>query len=133
MSHNPLVPSLYLLRQQSQTKPVYHYGVLDVGNRLGRPVSGIAPPVVIHQTPPSVTLTHFAETEEWQLLGKVEDESSALSRMHSALKNPNYDLFGNNCEHFARFIATGVRESTQLQIVGIVVGVATLIYAARQP
>lgn len=36
-----------------------------------------------------------------------------------ALRRPSYDLFGNNCENFARYVATGKRESTQVQAVGI--------------
>jgi len=53
-----------------------------------------------------------------------EHEPEAIRRVHEALQNPGYEIFGNNCEHFARFATTGRRESGQLQAV---VGVAALV------
>ena len=46
----------------------------------------------------------------------LEDEADAIARIYRAAENPNYDLFGHNCEHFARYVATGRRESTQIQL-----------------
>ena len=37
-----------------------------------------------------------------------------------------YDLFGNNCEHFARYVALGNRESTQVQGAVVLTGLAAL-------
>jgi hypothetical protein len=128
----PLEPGLYLLKRQSETKVVEHYGVLDIGNRLSRTSAWPPEPVVVHQTPPQVTITPFHETGTWQLLAKVEDEAGARERIREAVKKPEYDLFGHNCEHFARFVALGKRESTQLQVVGIVLGIAALVYFTRK-
>jgi hypothetical protein len=64
------------------------------------------------------------------MLGPVTDEQFALQRLKVAAANPDYDLFGNNCEHFARFVATGVRESTQLRAAVVVVGLAALTFFA---
>lgn len=119
---------LYLLKQKSQTKGVDHYGIMDVGNSLGLPQVNGLHPVVVHQTPPSVTLNWLQETGSWEVLGKITDEANAIDRMKNSLANPAYDLFGHNCEHFARYVATGKRESTQLQAVGFVAGLVALIY-----
>lgn len=119
---------LYLVKQKSPEKGVDHYGILDIGNRVQHPgVDGINP-VVIHQAPPSLRVDWFQNTGLWEVLGRVTDEPMARQRLHNAAAMPNYDLFGNNCEHFARFVATGKRESTQLQAAGVVAGLAALVY-----
>lgn len=128
MPYQQYSDGLYLLKQRSQAKPVDHYGILDVGNRLGIPqVNGLLP-VVVHQRPPSVTISWLQDTGSWTVLAKITDESDALQRMRAALQNPDYDLFGHNCEHFARYVATGRKESTQLQAIGVVAGLAAIIY-----
>jgi hypothetical protein len=125
---------LYLVKQKSAEKGVEHYGVLDIGNRIGHPgVIGVMP-VVLHQVPPTLRLDWVHLTGNWVVLGRVTDESMARERIRAAAAQPNYDLFGNNCEHFARYVATGRRESTQLQAVGIFAGLALLaIWAIASP
>jgi hypothetical protein len=126
MPYQSLGDGLHLLRQRSQSKEgVYHYGVLDVGNRLNRyPASPYhRHPVVIHQTPPTIRADWLRDTGVWEHLGVVSygEEAGAIARIMQALRDPGYDLFGNNCEHFARFVTTGRRESTQVNdFVGIV-------------
>ncbi len=126
MPYQNLADGLHLLRQRSQSKEgVYHYGVLDVGNRLRRhpALPYLQHPVVIHQTPPTIQANWLRDTGMWDHLGFVEyaEEANAVSRIMQALQDPLYDLFGNNCEHFARFVTTGRRESTQVNnFVGIV-------------
>lgn len=129
MPHQTLADGLYLLKQGSPEKGVDHYGILDIGNRLGR--RHASEPVVIHQTPPAIRFDWLRDTGHWAVLGKVTDEAAALERIRIALMNPRYDLFGHNCEHFARFVATGRRESTQLQwVVGLVGMVGVVVWAA---
>lgn len=120
------------MKQKSDAKGVEHYGILDIGNRIGHPnVNGIHP-VVIHQTPPSIKVDWLQNTGMWEVLGRITNEGDAKSRMNNAFRKPNYDLFGHNCEHFARYVATGRHESTQLQAVGFVAGLAALaFYAGR--
>jgi hypothetical protein len=132
MPYQQLSDGLYLLKQKSEGKGVDHYGILDVGNRLAlRDVDG-RHPVVIHQTPPWIRLNWLQDTGTWSVLGQITGEQDAKARMAEAFKNPKYDLFGHNCEHFARYVATGCRESTQLQAVSFVAGLATLaILTAR--
>jgi hypothetical protein len=129
MPNNIRRAGLYLMMQKTQMKGVLvdHYGILDVGNRLNLPNAGYRP-LVIHQTPPQIRLDRLEDTGEWKVLGKITDEHDAISRINKALENNAYDLFGNNCEHFARYVATGRRESMQLQAIGLLVGLlATVI------
>lgn len=121
---------LYLLRQRSGSKGVDHYGVLDVGNRLGYLKPFLSGPLVIHQTPPQVRVDPLETTGRWEVLGWITDEAGALERIKAALQAPRYDLFGNNCEHFARYVAVGKRESPQLQGAVAFIGVVGLIIAA---
>jgi hypothetical protein len=43
---------LYVARRQNGPKGVVHWGILNLGNRLGIPLVNGFNPVVIHQTPP---------------------------------------------------------------------------------
>lgn len=127
MPDKQLQNGLYLLVQKSEEKGVDHYGILDVGNRLSLDeVRVVRQPVVIHQTPPSIQIHWLQNTGVWTNLGKILDEPAAIARIRHAARNPNYDLFGNNCEHFARYVATGVRESTQVQTAVFVAGLVAL-------
>jgi hypothetical protein len=87
-------------------------------------------PILIHQTPPSIKREPFAGTGYWQVLIKIADEHNAIQRLVAACANPVYSAFGNNCEHFARYIATGKRESHQVQIAGVVGVFIGLVWAA---
>ncbi len=118
---------LYLVTQWSFEKKCDHYGILDIGNRLRHPQLDGRCPMVIHQTPPSIRWDRLEDTGRWSVLGKITDEEYAILRLIHALSSPWYSLFGHNCEHFARFIATGVRESKQLQAVGAWAGVVALV------
>ncbi len=120
----------YLMKQNSSEKIVNHYGILDIGNRLQHPnVDGINP-VVIHQSPPQIKICWLHETGAWNILGQITDESMAINPMNQAFENPHYNLFGHNCEHFARFVATGKKESAQLQNAVAIAGFAALTYVA---
>lgn len=129
MPHGWLNDGLHLLVQTSVEKGVDHYGILDVGNRIRHPQVGpFDQPIVIHQTPPAIRIDWLQNTGQWTHLGVITDEAMAIARIHEAGKNPEYDLFGNNCEHFARFVATGRRESRQVQTAAIVTGLVALAF-----
>ncbi len=123
MPRNRLSDGLYLIKQKCTVKGVLidHYGILDIGNRLELSVDHNLP-VVIHQTPPRIRTDWLADTGKWEFITKITDEPYAMVRIKKALENDAYDLFGNNCEHFARFVATGLRESKQLQTAVLMVG-----------
>lgn len=122
---------LYLLRRPAATKPLDHYAVLDVGNRLGFINADGRQPVVVHQTPPQIRFDWLQDTGIWEVLGLVLDEEDAIFRLHCALQSPDYALFRNNCEHFARFVTTGRHESKQIQATALMAGLAILAYSAR--
>jgi hypothetical protein len=131
MPYQNLPDGLFLLKRPSPDKGVEHYGVLDVGNRLGFPEADGSHPVVIHQTPPSVRYDWLQNTGDWHVIGQVIDEEAAAARLKLALSTPEYNLFGHNCEHFARYVTTGVWASTQLQAAGLVAGLALLAVVSR--
>ena len=129
MPYEHLDDGLYLLKQKSAEKGVDHYGILDVGNRLRHPeVVAQVQPVVVHQRPPRIQLDWLQNTGQWQVLGKITDEADAIVRMMAAAKNPKYDLFGHHCEHFARYVATGRHESTQIQAAVVLAGLAAIAF-----
>ncbi len=130
MSYQGYPDGLYLVVQKSPTKGVDHYGILDIGNNLEVTGADGINPVIVHQCPPGIRADWLQDTGTWNVLGKITDERYAIERYKAALANPTYDLFGHNCEHFARFVATGVRESTQLQAAGVVAGLAALAVVA---
>ena len=107
---------LYLLKQPSEKNGIAidHYGIIDIGNVLDHPQLDGSHPVVIHQTPPNIRINWLKDTGHWNILGKVVDVPSAKMRLREAFTNPRYDLFGNNCEHFARFVAMNQHSSGQL-------------------
>jgi hypothetical protein len=117
---------LYLLKQRSERKGVDHFGIADIGNCLKVAGADGINPVVVHQTPPCIRADWLRDTRPWRVLGRIVDESGAVARYHEALKNPTYWIW-NNCEHFASFVATGNRESKQLQSVGWLTGFAALV------
>lgn len=130
MPYQGYLEGLYLVAQKSATKGVDHYGILDIGNRLAVQGADGINPVIVHQRPPSIQAEWLQGTGTWNVEGKITDERHAMARYRAALADPAYDLFGHNCEHFARFVATGVRESKQLQVAGIIAVCATLVFFA---
>lgn len=121
MPFQGLPDGLYLAKRPAlSVKVVEHYGVIDIGNRLGYPLPPQTGdnPVVVHQCAEGLKAEFLSGT--WNVELRIEDESGATARIQTAMATPNYDLFGNNCEHFARFVANGVRESKQLQAAAIV-------------
>ncbi|WP_345990159.1 lecithin retinol acyltransferase family protein [Sulfurimonas sp. HSL1-2] len=120
---------LYLAVQPSEKNgiPISHYGVIDIGNILEHPESDGSHPIVIHQTPPSIRADWLGHTGNWDIIGKVTDTQKAIQRIKEALENPEYDLFGNNCEHFARYVTEGVKTSRQVFWAGVsVVAIGSL-------
>ena len=121
MPYQGLQNGLYLARQKSNIKPdlIYHYGVIDIGNVLNISEAKANMPMVIHQAIPSIRVDFLNSTGSWEQMGRISETNldTAKVRIQEAQKNPKYDLFGNNCEHFARYVITGVKESWQLQAV----------------
>jgi hypothetical protein len=125
-----LKPGLYWIMQSSPKKGVEHHAILDVCNRMRYADAGGWQDMIVHQTPPAIRREPSAGTGNWVVLQKIADEQNAIRRLISACANPGYRTIDNNCEHFARYIATGIRESHQLQRAGAVVIAIGLVWAA---
>jgi len=130
MPYQRLKDGLYLVVQKSAAKNVDHYGILDVGNRLQHPEVRSQQPTVIHQTPPRIQIDWLQSTGQWTVVATITDEADAISRIRKAAENPSYNLFGHNCEHFARYVATGRHESKQVQAVVVIAGLVALVLAS---
>lgn len=134
MPYQGLPDGLYLAKQKSRIKPdlIEHYGVIDIGNILNHPQGNKKMPIVIHQALPCIRVDWLINTGCWKIIGKVKDNeiTNVKKRIQRAIRNPKYNLFGNNCEHFARYVTTGIKESKQLQAtVGIVITLGALLYS----
>lgn len=128
MTPNPqlrLLPrGIYLARVRLPHKPVAHYAILDIGNVLARQRTW-AP--VLYQLSPAGPTYCSADSFPLEVLERIHDEPGATQRFEQALARPDYSILGNNCEHFARFVASGIR--TSRQVWGVLVAV-TLVAAA---
>jgi hypothetical protein len=125
-----LRPGLYVVTRPKQG--VTHFAILDIGNRLGLPVPRRGVATIVHMTPAGLGWNYFSEPGQWLLAGPVDNEHLAKPRLLEAMKNPTYDVFGNNCEHFANLVSKGVRKSSQVAAGVIAVAVlAGLAYFFR--
>lgn len=57
----------------------------------------------------------------WQVLYKMPQNEIPLAILRTNLtRNDKYNLLFDNCEHFARFVTTGKKESSQVQnVIGL--------------
>src|SRR5438445_9059459 len=112
---------MFLLKRPSTYPLIDHYGVLVTGHLVRQFGINSSSPIVIHQTYPIPRVDWAESTGTWDILGQVLPSlvPSAMERVSLAFNDPNYDLFANNCEHFARFIASGQKTSTQLWAWGL--------------
>lgn len=88
-----------------------HYGVGVSGWRSGR--FGSFSAVAVQLFPRGVAVTPWDESWGPALQAAVDAEA-ALQRLERATVN-TYDFVTQNCEHFARYVVTGTRESRQIQ------------------
>ena len=131
MPYGDIDDGLYLMVSKSMDGKIIHYGILDVGNVLQYPNSNGSHPIVYHQTPPRIQIQWLQDTGDgWVIIGQVTDIQYAKHRLLLALQNPEYEVFGNNCEHFARFVAGGKKYSIQIQNGGGLVALGIFAWAA---
>jgi hypothetical protein len=86
--------------------------------------------MVFHQSPPSIQIEPLENTGHWELVGQIVDEVGADARLKFAVQNPRYSFIANNCEHFAFYVATGTRQSPQLQQGVAIVGLLAVVVLA---
>lgn len=125
MVETNLPNGIYMVWQQSSHKGVDHYGVLDVGNCLRIAQADRSRPTVIHQAPPAITMDTLENSGPWVVVAHSNNIEQSFQTFWQACGNPHYDWLSNNCEHFARSVVLGRRESTQIQ--NVVVGGALVL------
>jgi len=119
---------VYLLKRWSREKGVDHYAVGLAGDSAGK--AGYWRDVAIQLLPGGLVAEVWSAAPGWEVLGKAQDESLALQRLHLE-GGARYALVGFNCEHFARHVVNGRRESRQVQGVAVLGLLAALILASR--
>ena len=132
MPYQGLADGLYLAEQTGlklKGYPVTHFGIIDVGNVLGIPgVDTDKGPTVIHQTPPEIQFEHIGGERPWEIMDRITDIDGAKARIAQGLEKPKYDIFTNNCEHFAKDVAHDNRVSGQVLVgVGAALGLGILL------
>ena len=109
---------LYHAQRRSPGKRVMHHGLIDTDNqlRLLRSRDLFTRRVVVAEL--NTTGPRIAAVEDvtgWTVVQEVADVEGARARLPLAQTRGPYDPVANNCEHFANEVATGKRQSPQVQ------------------
>ncbi len=127
--HILLRNGMYLVRRPIiDVKVGEHYGVMVCGKtlrKLGFPENRS---IIIHKTDKGISPIWTDISGKWCLVNDGDVSPSrineAVARIKVSLATPNYHLIFSNCEHFARFVTQGIAQSTQVQNVVVVGGLA---------
>ena len=114
---------VFLLKRWVPDKGVEHYAVGVSGTVAWR--IGSMRPTVIQLLPNGLSHEAWNESQGWEILRRSSDEGRALTRLAS-VRSARYAVFGSNCEHFARYVVTGIRESRQVQGAAVISLLLTL-------
>jgi len=113
---------------------VWHHGIV---RRIYPTWNGLAVEIAHNMKKSGITVSdwyEFADGNVVVLQRHVESEEhirQILERVEANIGKP-YDLFAQNCEHFASFAFTGQAESKSIQLVGLVgAGVVALVLFGR--
>lgn len=130
MSYQGFENGLYLASRQVNKAGglLKHAGVIDIGNVLQHPDFDERFPVLYHQTVSGLIAERLIGS--WGDLQAIVDIEGAYERLLYAAENPEYNLFENNCEHFANFMATGQKFSGQLRGVSVLALLAGFLWWA---
>jgi hypothetical protein len=111
---------------------ITHYGVIEIGNILKLVRADSRFPIVYHQTADNGFCFEYLDGN-WSIIGKVKNDQLGVARQRliAASKEKGYDLFGNNCEHLARFVTEGKKTSSQMQAAGVVAGIAAICWLSK--
>lgn len=126
---------VYLVKKQSTAIPrKQHYGVLVVGWPLRLFGFYGSEPIIIHRT--ETIRVEFAEATDsvWEIVDETPSHEivSAAARASEEFRQPDYSVLTDNCEHTARYIVLGVRQSTQVaSFVAGAIGVGFLLWLAN--
>lgn len=125
------VDGIFLVKRKSvKYTGVYHYGFVVSGKHLAYFDPSWKESKVIHKTNLGVHADTYL-VSDWEIVEKIRDNQIpfALFRTRLTLYD-RYNLLSDNCEHFARFVTTGKKESSQVQSpVGLgILGVVTYLW-----
>ncbi|MGE8721936.1 hypothetical protein ACO2KH_11420 [Leptospira terpstrae] len=135
MIQNQLPKGVYLAIRPAEKMGglIDHYGVVEMGNVLGLVDYDERYPIVYEKNAGEGLVVNYADSR-WKVVSRVDDQflNQVRARLNSAFLNPGYDLFGNNCEQFARFVVEGKSYSGQLQTAGVIAGLVGIIWLANR-
>lgn len=110
---------IYLINTASETAPniIDHFGVMIVGKHLRLLDLSDERPLVFHLINTGLQVDWLEVFGKPKDLGKVSStqELAAINRLRFASNNLNRWYISNNCEHFARYVTEGYKQSIQLQ------------------
>lgn len=123
---------IYLVKRKSvYTSAIEHYGFAVIGKYLKGFDSSWDEPKVIHKTNLGVHADFF-NPWDWEKVEKISEHNISQIILRTKISMFNtYDLLMDNCEHFARFAATGKKESSQVQNAVALIGLAGLFIWAN--
>lgn len=132
MSQFLSVPTgLYLVSRPKNVGPGTHYAIADVGNILEHPYADGSIPIIMHKLMGrGFCIEYIQPRDKYRIEKRITDVGAAKRRLIAASRNPSYDLFGANCEHFARYVAEGNHKSLQISSAVGLIGLAALTFAA---
>jgi hypothetical protein len=119
---------IWLVKRWDPSKGVDHYVVGMTGTwplrveRLG--------PTIVQLLPSGPNVAPWVQGQGWNVVGRAPDPARAIERL-IATWGTRFDLVNNNCEHFARYVVSGTRESQQVQVGVALVGLGLAIVLAR--
>ena len=127
------VEGIFLVRRKSvKYIGVDHYGFVVSGKDLAYFDTSWKESRVIHKTNIGVHAdTYFVS--EWEIVEKIRDDQIPFAIFRTRLTlNDRYKVLSGNCEHFARFVTTGKKESSQVQNVMALSVIGAVIYCATR-
>jgi hypothetical protein len=122
-----LSEGIYQVKRKSVYPLIEHYGVVIVGKQLEQLGFDDGKSLVFHKTDLGINIELF-NVKEWQRLKFVpaNQVKQEMVRLKFALKNQQKYSLLDNCEHFSQFVMEGIAQSTQVQNVVFVGGLAAL-------
>lgn len=108
---------LYIVKRRATLPPgKEHYGIAVVGKYIKDFYPLWNTSMVIHKTNQLGRHCDFFNPSEWERVEKIPDTHLAqvIYRARISWWDP-YDLFLDNCEHWATYVGTGKKESSQVQ------------------
>ena len=111
-----LKEGIYLVSRKGAKSDSYdHYGIAVSGKFLKEFNFWGNKSKVIHRIDSGVVENDY-DPLSWQVLYRMPENEIPLAILRTKLSlNEKYNLILNNCEHFARYVTTGKKESSQVQ------------------